>query len=256
MLDGFGFAPVCLEIDLTSYEGPAHHVARFRNSWGWLVMADATILSSVGEERTTIAAACDEQGNALPGFMADNLLACACSHPQPCFDDPPDAIGSALELERLALKSRWLRENDRGLRTLADNVADSIAAIEAAARRSDDAAEYQIADLRRRRRMPELTPEARGIFGAIIQELEHEQEAALTRLTDDRDALRQQVRDAERSLLARTRVNVTTERLYTVQWHARPLHRWIEVGYRDHSLGQGADLSDFLPGLRGHDGRA
>jgi hypothetical protein len=255
MLDGFGFAPVCLEIDLTSYDGPAHHVARFRNSWGWLVMADATILSSHGDERTTIAAACDEHGNALPVFMADNLLACACSRPQPCFEDLPDEIESALESERLALQSRWLRDNDRGLRILAEDVADRIASIEGRARQSDEATEHQIADLRRRRRMPGLTPEARGIFGAIIQELEHEQEAALTRLTDKRDALRKQVRDAERSLLTRTRVNVTTELLYTVQWHARPLHRWIEVGYRDHSLGQGADLSDFLPGLRGHDGR-
>jgi hypothetical protein len=228
MLDGFGFAPVCLEIDLTSYDGPAHHVARFRNSWGWLVMADATILSSHGDERTTIAAACDEHGNALPVFMADNLLACACSRPQPCFEDLPDEIESALESERLALQSRWLRDNDRGLRILAEDVADRIASIEGRARQSDEATEHQIADLRRRRRMPGLTPEARGIFGAIIQELEHEQEAALTRLTDKRDALRKQVRDAERSLLTRTRVNVTTELLYTVQ---------------------------FLPGLRGHDGR-
>ena len=56
MLDGFGQAPVCLELDLDSYEGPWAHVERFRGRSGWLVVAEARV-STAGAEWTSLPAA-------------------------------------------------------------------------------------------------------------------------------------------------------------------------------------------------------
>lgn len=229
MLDGFGIAPVSVVFDLDSYDGPWTHVHRFRDRSGWLMVAEARL--ECGDEwmRTTLVAACDEWGEPVPGFMAPNLLACACSHPQPCHEEPPEALDDILCEEEGALIVRWQRETNRDLAELAESVERRIAAIESATRRFIDAGERQVAELRRRRRMPGSTAEARGIFDTIIVDIESEGDAALERLTSRRADIRARAEDAEEALFSRSTVEIEVTPLYTVQWAGSGMRREADL---------------------------
>ena len=74
MLEEFRQAPLCMELDLDTYEGHWSHVARFRGRSGWLIGANATLESATEIYRTTIVAACDEQEQPIPAFQAAHLL--------------------------------------------------------------------------------------------------------------------------------------------------------------------------------------
>lgn len=220
MLDGFGQAPVCLELDLDSYDGPWTHVERFRGRSGWLVVAEARVSTAGAGWTTTLVAACDENGEPVPHFMAPNLLACACSRPQPCREYPPDALDDLLDGAACELRLGWLRENNAGLLNLSRAGAERVAALEAATRVAIHEADRSIADLRRRRRMPGVSPHAIGIFNEAITAIEVDREAALHRLAEQRAQVRRAVAEEELALLRRTSVRVEWEPLYHVSWSA------------------------------------
>ena len=220
MLDGFGQAPICIELDLDSYDGPWTHVERFRGRSGWLVVAEAHLTAADAEWETTLVAACDDYGEPVPPFMAPNLLACACSHPLPCRELPPNELDELLNAAAHELRLSWLRDTNRHLHDLSRAGADRVAAMEAATRAEVDEADRQVADLRRRRRMPGVTPHAIGLFNETITEIEVDREAALHRLAEERAKVRRAVEQEEMTLLRRTSVKVTWEPLYQVSWSA------------------------------------
>lgn len=234
MLDGFGQAPVCIELDLDSYDGPWTHVERFRGRSGWLVVAEAHLNAADAEWETTLVAACDDYGEPVPPFMAPNLLACACSHPLPCRELPPDELDELLDAAADELRLGWLRDTNRHLHDLSQAGADRVAAMEAATRAAVDKADRQIADLRRRRRMPGVSPHAIGLFNETITEIEVDREAALHRLAEERTKMRRAVEREELTLLRRTSVSVTWEPLYHVSWSAAGRIGDDELAVRDH----------------------
>lgn len=234
MLDGFGQAPVCLELDLDSYDGPWTHVERFRGRSGWLVVAEAQVSTADADWATTLVAACDDYGEPVPFFMAPNLLACACSHPQPCREYPPDALDDLLNEAAHELRLGWLRENNAGLLNLSRAGAERVAALEAATRAVVDDADHRIADLRRRRRMPGVSPHAIGVFNETITAIEVDREGALHRLNEQRAQVRRAVEEEELALLRRSSVRVTWEPLYHVSWSAAGRVGEDELAVRDH----------------------
>lgn len=234
MLDGFGQAPVCIELDLDSYDGPWTHVERFRGRSGWLTVAEAELTTAGAGWTTTLVAACDDYGEAVPHFMAPNLLACACSHPQPCREFPPDELDELLAEAAHELRLGWVRENHRGLLNLACAGAERVAALEVAARAAVDEADRRIGDLRRRRRMPGVSPHAIGIFNEAIVSVEIDREAALHRLADERDRVRRAIASDELALLRRSNVTVTWEIMYHVSWSAAGRIGEDELAARDH----------------------
>ncbi|WP_139810199.1 hypothetical protein [Sphingomonas azotifigens] len=221
MLDGFGLAPVCIEFDLDSYEGPWTHVERFRGRSGWLVVAEAEMTSAGGGWDTTLVAACDDHLDPVPSFMAPNLLACGCSLPGECDEYPPEDLEELLADAADELKVQWLRGSNAGLAQLTEATFARIAELEGQAARRIDALEYQIADLRRRRRMPGGSDAERALLQDIIGEFEQERDAIVERLASDRARLRQRVEQEERALIAKTRVRVSVAPLYYVRWSAR-----------------------------------
>lgn len=234
MLDGFGQAPVCIELDLDSYDGPWTHVERFRGRSGWLVVAEAHVTAADAEWETTLVAACDDYGEPVPPFMAPNLLACACSHPLPCRELPPDELDELLDAAAHELRLGWLRDTNRHLHDLSQAGADRVAAMEAATRAAVDEADRQVADLRRRRRMPGVSPHAIGLFNETITEIEVDREAALHRFAEERANVRRAVEQEELTLLRRTSVSVTWEPLYHVSWSAAGRIGEDELAVRDH----------------------
>lgn len=220
MLDGFGQAPVCIELDLDSYDGPWTHVERFRGRSGWLVVAEACLSSATADWPTSVVAACDEYGEPISGFMAPNLLACACSLPEPCDEYPPDELNDLLDEAAEALKRQWLRDTNTSLARLAEAAADHVSALEAQTRLEVDELDHRIADLRRRRRMPGIPDAARDVFHDAIIAFELDRETAVDRLADRRAQMRRAVEEEERAIIGRTAVQVSIDPLYYVSWSA------------------------------------
>lgn len=244
MLYGFGSAPVCVELDLDSYDGPWMHVERFRGRSGWLVVAEAEVMSDGIGCMTSIVAACDDHLQAVPTFMAPNLLACACSLPVECDEYPPDELDDLLAEAARELKLRWLRDNNVALAELTDAALTKIGELEGRARRDIDGLDYRIADLRRRRRMSGVSDAEREILEETILAMEHERDAITERLAQQRTQLRLTVDREERALIARARVNVAVEPLYFVRWSAgaRPHEDW------ELAREQSRRFSSYMPG--------
>jgi hypothetical protein len=213
-------APVCIELDLDSYDGDWRHVARFRGRSGWLTVAEAQLSTRRYEWNTTLVAACDEWGNPVPTYMAPNLLACACSLPEPCDELPPTELEQIINSEKSEIKRRWVRENNKALKELEADTYDEIVGLEADAKRRIATRDAAIADLRRRRRMPLATLEERAILGELISELEREQEAIADALASQRATLREHVAVKERELMRRLEIKVSVEPLYYVNWRS------------------------------------
>jgi len=219
MLDGFGQAPVCIELDLDSYDGPWTHVERFRNRRGWLMVANAVMTAPDGQHEFGMVVGCDEWGEAIPAWQAAHLLDCACSLPQPCDEYAPSVLEVIAQREAREVKLRWLRENNRDLLTLAQTVEAAVAAEE---HRTSDLLDRTLAnvdDLRRRRRSPLLTADNRVAIDEAIASLEIGVEAALHNLEVERGRIRSQAADKERQLLQRAAVSVEIEPAYVVSWH-------------------------------------
>lgn len=248
MLHGFGLAPVCLEFDLDSYDGPSTHVERFRGRSGWLVVAEAYISSAEGDWLTSVVAACDEYGEPVPAFMAPNLIACACSHPSPCDEIPPDELDDLLEDAAHELKLKWLRESNTALARLAESAAVRIATLEGQTKVLVEDIDRRIADFHRRRRMANVPDAARAVFQDAIIGFEMEREVITERLAAGQRQVRRAVEEEERLLLGRASVGVVLEPLYRVRWSAAPrFNQAIRL-----SRLQAGRRSDFHPrSLRG-----
>lgn len=222
MLEEFCQAPLSLELDLDTYEGDLRHVARFRGRSGWLMAARATLESETDIYRTVIAAACDEWDNPIPSFQATHLLECVWTKVHPCFDEPPAVLEDLLCEEEGQVYSRWQRETNAALQQHLIESEDRIARVERSARLASDARLRQIADVRRRRRFPGLTSEAKSIFDGIIAELETENDRAFEASRAQVTELRQTAETAEEGLWRREDVLVDVQRVCCVRWHTRP----------------------------------
>ena len=223
-----GFAPVSVRIDVNSYDGDWRHVERFRNKSGWLIIADATLSSASDEWTTSIVAACDEWGQAVPTFMAPNLLGCVWGDAETCCEYPPDELDIALAVSKNDALSRWMRDSSQKMAQLADDTARRIGSLEAETARVVANGLNQIADLRRRRRL--LTPgdSRRDILDAIILDIEKESDEALAELAQDRAAIRRWAANDERKLIERARGRIETHRVAYVHWHAVQEGCWVD----------------------------
>jgi hypothetical protein len=253
MLEGFGLAPVCIELDLDSYDGDWRHVARFRGRSGWLTVAEAQLRAGRHEWTTTLVAACDEWGEAVPSFMAPNLLACACSLPQPCDDYPPAELDTILQLERGELKRRWLRENNQTLKALDAETAAEVERLEAEAKQRMLRRDAAIADLRRRRRAAGATHEQRTLLTELIRELEDEQDQIAEELATDRSKLRGTLIARERDILHRTNVRVGVDPLFYVNWQGSSSVRGRPAEIE--ALWQSVSRTSSFPASSGSGGR-
>lgn len=219
MLEEFRQAPLCMELDLDTYEGHWSHVARFRGENGWLLGAQATLESATEIYRTMIVAACDEWENPIPAFQAANLLKCSWSDLGPCFEHPPELLDELLCEEEGQVYARWQRETNAALQRHLIATDERIAAVEARARMATDRLMRQINDLRRRRRLPELTVEARSIFDKLIAELDAETDAIFEDSRAEVAQIRSNATRLEEALWRREEVIIEVEPTFVVRWH-------------------------------------
>lgn len=255
MLDGFGCYPLCIEIDLDSYDGPWTHVARFRNRSGWLLVADAMIsVDNADVASYAIVIACDEYGEAIPDFMAPNLLACACSQPQLCDDFPPEDLEWQMDRQRDEIRRRWMRETYAELAQLDEQAGHDIEEAEGQTAAKIMASDRQIADLRRRRRMPGLTNEAVSIFDTVIAEIETYQDSLVERLATRRGELRRHYATLEQTLTSKIRPQIVIEPRYQLNWFdGRRRAGWEEEhkgAYRHSAASELASIEVRLTALR------
>lgn len=219
MLEEFRQAPLCMELDLDTYEGHWAHVARFRGENGWLLGAQATLESATEIYRTVIVAACDEWENPIPAFQAANLLKCSWSGLGPCFEHPPELLDELLCEEEGQVYARWQRETNAALQRHLIATDERVAAVEGRARMATDRLMRQINDLRRRRRFAELTVEARSIFDKLIAELDAQTDAIFEDSRADVAQIRSNATRLEEALWRREDVIIEVEPTFVVRWH-------------------------------------
>jgi GcrA cell cycle regulator len=220
----FGQSPKYLDLDLDSYEESWTHIAAFRGQSGWLLVARATIQSEHDLLRTTLVAACDENETPIPAWRAMHLTQCRWDRLDHCYEEPPEILDDLLCEEEGAFYARWQREMNTGLAALYDRAQRNIEALEARATARTREVDLQIADLRRRRRMADASDEARATITEIIAELETEHDQAITHLSRQRSALRQEADATEEALWQRTDILIEVEPLCLVRWRAKSNH--------------------------------
>jgi hypothetical protein len=221
MLDGFGLVPVCVDLNLDSYDGPSTHVMRFRGREGWLAVAELQIEGRRKRWTVPFAVGCDEYFHPIPNFMVPNLLACACSYPSPCVDIPPYELNLLLEEAEEQVLRRWLRNQSAELRDFHEQGAQQLAALEGQTDRRMRAIAQQIRQLQRDRRMAKYDLELREELDAAILRLEVEQDASMSALRAERLRLRTALEDQEDALLDALDVSTRIAKLYEVQWRGR-----------------------------------
>lgn len=220
MLEDFGLYPVCLQIDLDSYEGDWRHVARFRNRTGWLLVAEAEIW--VGDEHQAtmpLIVGCDEWDEPIPSFIAANLLRCASSLPQLCDEFAPDALELLIERERGEVRKRWLRESNAAIAHIHEAGERAVRELEEGVDAQMRASDKLIADLSRRRRMLPLDHPGRTAFAEAIADQEDWQTGMISWLADRRQELRDHYEAQERRASRGLRPRLEVEPLYVVNWH-------------------------------------
>ena len=222
MFAEFGPAPLCLELDFDTFEGPPHWVARLRQKSGWLMIAEATIQSEHDILTDKLVVACDEQETPIPSFKAENLIHCGWINPTYCDELPPDILEDLICEEEGALIARWHREKNSALAEAFEEQEARIAELEGRAQFLIARNEAQIAELRQRRWHPDATPEMRRAMAEIIRELDQENDDLLAEMAAARAAIREQAAEIEENLWDRDELLIEVTPLHLVRWTARP----------------------------------
>jgi hypothetical protein len=220
MFPEFGQAPLCVELDLDSYEGSWTHMAAFRGGGGWIMAARATIQSEHDLMRATLIAACDEYESPIPSWRAEQLLTCDWSNLEQCHEFPPEVLDDLLCEEEGAFFARWQRQTHAELIALHNRAEHDLAAIDARSTLVQRQADREIADLQRRRRHPDATPEARAALAHLIAQIEADSDAVVADATARRTALRREIDAAEEALWDRGDVLIEVEPMWCVRWAA------------------------------------
>lgn len=221
MFAEFGQAPLCLELDLDSYDGPWQHVARFRRGSGWLMVAECTIQSEHDILTARLVAACDEREHPVPAFQAHHLTQCDWINPTYCDELPPDILDDLICEEEGALIARWHREKNSALAEAFENHEARIAELEGRVQPITARNEAQIAELRQRRRHPDATPEMRLAMRQIIDELDSENDELIAEMAETRATLREQAAEFEETLWAREDLLIEVSPVHVIRWTAR-----------------------------------
>lgn len=221
MFTEFGPAPLCLELDFDSFDGPPHWVARLRKKSGWLMVAKATIQSEHDILTDKLVVACDEQETPIPSFKAVNLIHCGWINPTYCDELPPHILEDLICEEEGALIARWHREKNTALAEAFEDQEARIAELEGRVRSMIEHNELEIAELRQRRRHPDATPDLRLAMREIIAELDAENDELLAEMAETRATIREQSAELEESLWARDDLLVEVTPLHVVRWSAK-----------------------------------
>lgn len=221
MFAEFGQAPLCLELDLDSYDGPWQHIARFRRGSGWLMVAKCTIQSEHDILTAKLIAACDEHEHAIPAFQAAHLTECDWINPTYCDELPPDILDDLICEEEGALIGRWHREKNSALAEAFEDQEARIAELEGRVQSIIARNERQIGELRQRRRHPDATPDMRRAMGQIIREFDGENDELLAEMAETRSAIREQADQFEEALWSREDLLIEVTPLHIVRWSAQ-----------------------------------
>jgi hypothetical protein len=219
MLHGFGLYPVSLQIDIDSYDGDWRHVARFRNRSGWLAVAEAEIWS--GNDLCTtlpIIVGCDENEEEIPAFIAANMLGCATSYPEPCYEFAPTVLDFMLDAQRTDVRKRWLRENVAVIAAIHERAEQALLEAETKVAAQTRKSGKAIARMRRQRRFLAPDDPRREFLADAIAEEEEWQDRMIDWLGERRDELRRHYDALERKASKGQRPRISVDILYLINW--------------------------------------
>lgn len=224
-----GSAPICIDLDFDTYEGPWQHVHRFRNQSGWMMIAECTIQSEHDMLTQRLTVACEECGEPVPSFQARHLTECDWSNPITCYDELPEILDDLLCEEEGALIVRWHREKNAALAHAFDDQEARIETLEAKVKMAIRLNERRAAELRQRRRHPLATQEMRNAMAEIIRQLDEENDALIMEMAETRRVIRDEAERLEERLWARNDLLVETNVLQIIRWRDKDLGRGRNV---------------------------
>jgi hypothetical protein len=219
MLHGFGLYPVSLKIDIDSYDGDWRHVARFRDRSGWLAVAEAEIWSGHDLCATLpMVVGCDENEEEIPAFIAGNLLGCATSYPESCYEFAPPALDDLLEGQKAEVRRRWLRENVAVIAAIHEQAEQALFEVGTKFAAHTLKSDKAIARMRRQRRFLPLDDPSRAMLADAIAEEEEWQDQMVDWLGERRDELRRHYDVLEQKASKGLRPRIEVETLYLINW--------------------------------------
>lgn len=218
-----GSAPICIDLDFDTYEGPWQHVYRFRNQSGWMMIAECTIQSEHDMLTQRLTVACEECGEPVPSFQARHLTECDWSNTTTCYDELPEVLDDLLCEEEGALIVRWHREKNAALSHAFDDQEARIETLEAKVKTAIRLNERRAAELRQRRRHPLASLEMRNAIAEVIRQLDDENDALLMEMAETRRVIREEAERLEERLWARNDLLVETNVLQIIRWRDKDL---------------------------------
>lgn len=217
MFPEFGQAPLCLEFDLWTYEGPYYHVARFRGREGWLMASRGTIQSKDHLLSAKLIAACDEHENSILPFRAETLASCGWKNLCESSEEPPEILNELMCEQEGDLFARFQRMLNRDLARMEEEAQREIEVIGAKLRTLRKRIDRELYELGRKRRMSESSEE-RSALTHLIANIEADHDLAVAELTSERVRYRRQADAAQEALWDDTDVLSECEPLFIINW--------------------------------------
>lgn len=220
MFPEFGQAPLCLEFDLRTYEGPYYHVANFRGREGWLMAARGTIQNEHYLLSAKLIVACDEHENVILPFKAETLASCGWKNLTESAIEPPGILDDLMCEQEGDLYARFQRMMNRDLAGMEERAQRQIEAIDARLRASQRRLDRELSELRRRRLISESLEERMALTN-LMTDIEADHDLATADLMAERARQRRRADAAEEMLWEDTDALIEVEPLFTINWRAR-----------------------------------
>ena len=92
-----GVFPVEIDFDLASYDGPQWEMSPFRHRLGWLMLAQASVMTPFGLRSATLVAAVSDHGEIFPPHVAARLLDVPTFVPKDAECEPDSDLDDAMD---------------------------------------------------------------------------------------------------------------------------------------------------------------
>jgi hypothetical protein len=213
--------PVEVDVFLWAYDGPAWELASFRHRSGWLMVAQARMVTSFAERSRTLVAAISDHGEVYAPHVAARLFDVPSSFPRDAECDPPEELKAAMEALYWDFLGAMDLENLRLLQDAEERTAERISAFEAECASFERKLTAAIRELRRERRRDDLTEARRAEIEARLKRLDDMPGELAMGMRQRIAEMRRETEELEAAVLTALEDHAEIEHCYTARWRSR-----------------------------------
>lgn len=228
-----GDFPVELDFFLAEYEGPQWAVSQFRHRSGWLMLAEASVMTPFGEQSAMLIAAVSDHGETYRPHIAARLLDVPTSLPRDAECEPDADLAEAMDAAYWDFLGMVDLESLRLLEEAQNTVDARIAAFERECAAFETKLWTAIRQLRAERRSHSVTAERLAeIEGRLKRYLDMPGELASGMRERVRE-MRAETEELENAVMSSLGEMGELKQRCTIRWRARtapPRHGDIRLG--------------------------